>query len=152
MKDNIEIKIKEGLNELKFGLTMAEVKKILGNPDDTEILDDSEEITELWYYFDDGITVFFEEYDEMRCVCLETDNSEAFLLGEKIADLKEKDIIDLFCKNGFNDFEKEDEDWGEKRISFNDAVADIYFENDELISINWGVDYDEDEDDKPLWP
>ena len=149
MKDIIEIKIKKGLNELKFGLTMGEVKKILGDPDDTEIIDDSEEITEVWYYPDDGIIVFFEKCEEMRCVCLETDNPEAFLLGKKIADLKEKDIIELFSKNGFSDYEEEDEDWGEKRISFNDAVADIYFENDELVSINWGVDYDED--DKPLW-
>jgi len=33
----LEITLKKGLNELKFGLTMDEVKKMMGNPDDTEI-------------------------------------------------------------------------------------------------------------------
>ena len=150
MTSKLEIKIKEGLNELKFGLTMGEVKKILGNPDDIENINESDEPTEVWYYWEDGITLFFEENENNRCVCMETDNEEASLFGKKISSLKEKDIQDLFKKNHFKNFESEDEAWGERRLSIDDAVIDIYFDKGELTSVNWGVDYDED--GKPLWP
>ncbi len=150
MTKKLEIKIKEGLNELKFGITMNEVKKILGNPDDIENINESEEPTEVWYYWEDGITLFFEENENKRCVCMETDNEETLLFGEKISALKEKDIQDLFKKNNFKNFETEVEAWGERRISIDDAVMDIYFDKGELTSVNWGVDYDDD--GNPLWP
>jgi hypothetical protein len=147
---DLEIGLKTGLNELKFGLTMDEVRKMLGNPDDTETLDDPEEKTEIWYYWEDGITVFFEMHGIMRCVCLETDNPDSVLLGKKISELKENDIVDLFKKNKYIEYEIEDEEWGERRISFDDAVVDIYFDKGEIVSVNWGVDYDEEEE--PIWP
>jgi len=31
------------------------------------------------------------------------------------------------------------QDWGEKRLSFDDAGLDCYFENGKLVSINFGV-------------
>ncbi len=147
---NLEISLKTGLNELKFGLTMDEVKKIMGNPDDTEELDDSEVKTEVWYYWEDGITVFFEMHGIYKCVCLETDNPDSVLLGRKISELKEGDIQDLFVENNYNEYETEDEEWGEKRISIDDAVVDIYFDKGAIVSVNWGVDFDENE--SPIWP
>ena len=147
---HLEISLKTGLNELRFGLTMDEVKKIMGDPDDTETLDDSEEKTEVWYYWEDGITVFFEMQGIFKCVCLETDNPDSVLLGHKISELKETDIKDLFVKNNYVEFETEDEEWGEKRISIDDAVVDIYFDKGAIMSVNWGVDYDEEEE--PIWP
>jgi len=150
MTEKIEIKLKEGLNELKFGLSMGGVKKILGNPDDTEIDDDDGEKTEIWYYWEHGITVFFDYTEDKRCTCLETENIDATLLGKSISELKETDIKDLFSQKGYKDFETEDETWGERRISINDAVVDIYFDNGEVVSVNWGVDYNDEE--KPLWP
>jgi len=146
----LEITLKKGLNELKFGLTMDEVKKMMGNPDDTEILDDPEEKTEIWYYWEDGITVFFEMHGVMRCVCLETDHPDSVLLGKKISELKESDIKELFVKNKYSEFETEVEEWGETRISIDDAVIDIYFDKGAIVSVNWGVDYDEEEE--PIWP
>jgi hypothetical protein len=150
MENKIEIKIKEGLNELKFGFTMDEVKKILGNPDETEIDEDADNKTEIWYYWDHGITVFFDYSDEKRCTCLETENIDAALLGKAVSELKEADIKELFSQKGYKDFETEDEAWGERRISINDAVIDIYFNEGEVVSVNWGVDYNDEE--KPLWP
>jgi len=150
MSEKIEIKIKEGLNELRFGLSMGGVKKILGNPDDTEIDEEDENKTEIWYYWDHGITVFFDYAEEKRCTCLETENNEATLLGKPITEIKEADVKELFSQKGYTDFETEDEAWGERRLSINDAVVDIYFDNDEIVSVNWGVDYNDDE--KPVWP
>ena len=150
MKEKLEINLKKGLNELKFGLTMDEVKKLLGNPDDKENIKEDEIDTEIWYYLEDGITVFFGEEENWRCICLETDNECAEILGKKIIDLKASELADLFSKNGYNDFETEEEAWGEKRISIEDAVVDFYIENEEILAVNWGVDYDDD--GNPLWP
>ena len=150
MKEKLEINLKKGLNELKFGLTMDEVKKLLGNPDDKENIKEDEIDTEIWYYLEDGITVFFGEEEDWRCICLETDNEGAEIFGKKIIDLKASELADLFSKNGYNDFETEEEAWGEKRISIEDAVVDFYIENEEILAVNWGVDYDDD--GNPLWP
>ena len=150
MTEKLEIKIKEGLNELKFGISMDDVKKLLGTPDDTEIIEEDDENTEVWYYWEDGLTVFFEESEDKRCVCLETDNPDAVLLGKKISKIKEKEIEEMFKKENFIDFEEENENWGEKRISVNDAVLDIYFEKGDLVSVNWGVDYNEE--GEVIWP
>jgi hypothetical protein len=150
MGENLEIKIKEGLNELKFGLGMEDVKKILGNPDEKETTEEAEEQTEIWYYWEDGVIVFFDLKLDKRCICLELENTDAFVFGKKIADLTEDEAEKLFAKNGYNEIGTEEETWGEKRLSIDDAVTDIYFENGKLTAINWGVDYDDDEN--PLWP
>jgi hypothetical protein len=150
MKEKLEIILKKGLNELKFGLTKDEVTKLLGNPDDKETIKEDDANTEIWYYWEDGITVFFGEEEDWRCICLETDNENAVILGKKISELKDSQIEELFAKNGYNEIETEDEKWGEKRISIDDAVVDFYSENGEILAVNWGVDYDDD--GNPLWP
>jgi hypothetical protein len=53
--------------------------------------------------------------------------------------LKETQIIDLMKQNGFSFSDSEQQEWGEKRISFDDAGLDCYFENGKLVSINFGV-------------
>jgi len=150
MKEKLEIILKKGLNELKFGLTKDEVTKLLGNPDDKETIKEDDANTEIWYYWEDGITVFFGEEEDWRCICLETDNENAVILGKKISDLKDSQIEELFAKSGYKEFETEEEKWGEKRISIDDAVVDFYSENGEILAVNWGVDYDDD--GNPLWP
>ena len=94
--------------------------------------------------------MFFDYAEDKRCTCLETENIDATLLGKPLSELKEADIKELFTKNGYSDFETEDEEWGERRISINDAVVDIYFDSGKIVSVNWGVDYNDDE--KPIWP
>lgn len=150
MEENLEIKIKEGLNELKFGLGMDDVKKILGNPDETEITEEADEQTEIWYYWEDGVIVFFDLNLDKRCICLELENTDVLLFGKKVTDLDEESVTKLFKEKGFSEFETEVETWGEKRLSIEDAVVDIYFEDKEIVAINWGVDYDDD--GNPLWP
>ena len=150
MEENLEIKIKVGLNELKFGLGMDDVKKILGNPDETEISEEADEKTEIWYYWEDGVIVFFDLNLDKRCICLELENTDVLLLGKKVSDLDEETVKNLFTENGFSEFETEVETWGEKRLSIDDAVVDFYFEENEIVAVNWGVDYDDD--GTPLWP
>lgn len=146
--DNPAIKIKKGLDELKFGMTMEEIKRILGEPDEVE--EAYEDSVILWNYWDPGLCIFFNTDEDNKCEAIETDNPEVLLFGNKVFDLNEKEIIELFAQFKFTDVETEVEEWGEKRVSICDAAVDMYFDKDELVSINWGVEYSDDE--KIIWP
>ena len=47
--------------------------------------------------------------------------------------------------NGFKDMEEEEED-GELRVSFEDAMIDFFFEGDKMTAVSWGVLVDEQGD------
>jgi hypothetical protein len=70
--------------------------------------------------------------------CVEIDNADTVLWGQKIFDQKEKQIIELFKAKGITKFDSEQHEWGEKRISFDEANIDFYFEKNKLVSINYG--------------
>ena len=53
------------------------------------------------------------------------------------------------AKNGFSEMETEEEEWGEKRITFEECAVDFYFEDDRLVSVSWAsLDIGEDEEDE----
>lgn len=146
--ENPSIKIKKGLDEMLFGMTMDEIKRLLGEPDEVE--DATEDSVILWNYWDPGLCIFFNTDEDNRCEAIETDNPEVTLFGNKIFDLTEEEIIELFKSKKFIDVESEVEEWGEKRVSICDAAVDMYFDKGELVSVNWGVEYGDDE--KIIWP
>ncbi len=153
MSNKLEIRPLVGFGELKFGADQSDVENYLGEPQEIEDLpgDADESDAEVWNYWDEGHTVFFEKDMENKCTCFETDNDEAILFGKNIFDLNEKQIIELMETNGYREIDTEDEEWGERRISYSDAVMDFYFEDDQLISVSWGVMIDL-ENDQAEWP
>ena len=52
--------------------------------------------------------------------------------------MNEIEIIKLFKENNFEVTDSEKHEWGEKRVSFDEALVDLYFENGKLQSINFG--------------
>jgi hypothetical protein len=61
------------------------------------------------------------------------------LWGVKVFDLTEPELKVFFTHKGYKEMEVEDHDWGERRISFDDALIDFYFEGGKMISINYGI-------------
>ena len=53
--------------------------------------------------------------------------------------LTEQELKKLMTEKGFKELDEEKEQWGEKRISFDDADIDFYFENGKLISVNYSL-------------
>lgn len=137
-----------GLDDIEFGFSTDEVADLIGGPDETEIIEADEEDVEtlLWYYDETGFTFFFEGEEEKILNCIETDNEECLLFDKKIFELNEVEVIKLMKDNGFSEVEVEDEEWGERRVSFEEILIDFYFENDTLNSVSWGI-FDEDEED-----
>lgn len=136
---HIAIYLLKGLGELKFGDGMKRAVTLYGEPDETEELFDEllNEKSTVCHYWERGFSLFFKDDKDKTFTCAEVDDKDAELYGKKLFTLSEKQIIDLFRENGFSLSETEQHAWGERRVSFDDAFADLYFENGKLISVNF---------------
>jgi hypothetical protein len=141
MERKIYIYPLKGINNLNFGSTQDEVRKILGEPDDIEYLEEGEDLTSIiWQYWNLGLTIFFDEMNNSIFSSVEVEDPDAIIFGVRIFDLSEKEAIELFKANGFSELDIEDHDWGERRVSFDDAMIDLYYEKGQLNCINLSSD------------
>ena len=135
---NYLIKIKEGLGDIKFDMTIDEVTDLMGKADGVETIDNAvDEMTTLLHYCDGALTLFFEG-DEPVLQCIDISADDTTLFNKKIFDCGEKEIVQLMVDNGYFEQDADQEDWGERRISFNEGNIDFFFEEDELIAIVYG--------------
>ncbi|MBR3940106.1 MAG: hypothetical protein IKJ67_09090 [Bacteroidales bacterium] len=135
---NYTINIKKGIGELLFGMSVDDVKHLLGEPTEIENIDNGmDEETLVLHYDELGLTLFFE--GEPRLLnCIDTDNEETILFGQKVYDMQEKEVAQLMVANNYFAEDIETESWGERRVSFSEANVDFFFEDDELVSIVFG--------------
>jgi hypothetical protein len=141
MEREINIYPLKGINNLKFGSTQDEVRKILGEPDEIEHLEEDEDLSSIiWQYWNLGLTIFFDEMDNTIFASAEVEDPDALIFGKRIFDLSEKEAIELFKANGFSELDIEDHDWGERRVSFDDAMIDLYYEKGRLNCVNLSTD------------
>lgn len=148
MMKNFTIEPLKGYGEIPFGMTLDETVKKLGMPDFYEELSDMEETgnRSIFYEYDELETnIYFEGVTKSVVACFETENMEATLYGNPVFDLTKKEIIDLMKEHGFKELEEETED-EELRVSFEDAMIDFFFDEDELTAVSWGVLVDEQGD------
>ncbi len=139
MNQHFEIKPVLGLSYLLFGASMSDAEKLFGKAEESEFLDDIEDCqSTVWHYWELGFSLFFDEKDDQIFCCVEIDNENVVLWGQKIFDFSEKQIVDLFKSKGISEFETEIHEWGEKRLSFDEVNIDFYFEKNKLSSINYG--------------
>ncbi len=139
MRSSFEIKPGIGFCKLLFGASRTDAEKAFGKPKDIQLIDDIAEFkTTVWHYWENGFTLFFDEQNNQLFNCVEIDNADALLWKQRLFDLKEKQIIELFKSKGFLQFDAEHHDWGEKRLSFDALNIDFYFEKNKLISLNYG--------------
>lgn len=135
------IRLQSGFGELIFGASCEEAELKFGLPTETEVLEGPDQSqTLVWHYWDAGFSLFFDRQEQDRFSCVEIDaGMNPLLWDQPLQGISEQDLKSLFLRNGFFDIDEERHEWGEKRISFDDAMADFYFENGKLISINFGV-------------
>jgi hypothetical protein len=147
MKDFTIMPLK-GYGEIPFGMTLDEAVKLLNMPDFYEELNDMEETGNRSIYYEyAGIqtNIYFEGITKSVVACFETENEAATLYGKKVFGLKKDEVVKLMKDNGFKDMEEEEED-GELRVSFEDAMIDFFFEGDKMTAVSWGVLVDEQGD------
>ena len=133
-----DIKPKEGLGELTFRMPVEEVVALIGNAQEVESIENAtDEQTTVLHYTDKGITIFCEG-DNPTLACIDVDNEECTLFGQKVFNMTEKEIVRLMVDHNYCEQDVDVEDWGERRITFPEGNIDFYFEDDELISIILG--------------
>ena len=136
----LDIVPKNGLGQISFGDTSEKVLGMLGQPEDVENIEDVDEFpTVILYYWEKGVTIFFEGLEKSVVSCFEVENTDARMYGNKIFEMKEQDILDMMNAKGFEVAEKEKELTGENRISYDDAMIDFFFSDGNLVAVNWGV-------------
>jgi hypothetical protein len=136
----LDIIPRKGLGEINFGDTSEKIITFLGQPEDVENIEDVDGFnTVVLYYYEQGITVFFEGREKSVVACIEVENPEATMYGRTIFDMTEEDIIDLMTEKGYEVAEMEKETTGEKRVSYDDAMIDFFFLDGDLVVVNWGV-------------
>jgi hypothetical protein len=141
LKMKLEIKLKKGLSELLFKCSTEAVRALCGDPDETEELDNQSDgslESIVWYYLNTGLNFFFDATGtEPILSTIESDNLETELSGKKVFQLNQAGIISLMKAEGYEEFEEEDETWGEHRLTFEDAQVDFYFTEGELTLVSW---------------
>lgn len=139
-----------GFGNLVFGMNETMVMEKMGIPDFQEVFEDAAfGSTKVFYYFDQGVSLYFDEEDEFRLGCLEVDSMEFFLWNQKIARISKKKLKQILGEKGILDIEEEsDED--QDAFIIDSLSASFYFEFDTLISVQLGVFTDDME--RPVWP
>lgn len=141
LKPELEIHLLKGFCALKFGDSVARAEALFGMPEESQTLDDSilETSSFVMHYWDYGFSLFFDNHKNKAFSSVEADNPDTLLFGQKISSIKEPTLIELMAANGYKLSETEKHEWGEKRLSFDEAGLDCYFENGKLISVNFGI-------------
>jgi hypothetical protein len=147
MNEAPEIKLLFGFSSLSFGASKETAQIVFGEPQEIQVLNDDilSNNTLVYHYWDQGFSLFFDMNRNNAFSSVEIDNKDTMLFDLKLFSLKEKEIIELMKQNGYQLSDTEIHQWGEKRISFDDAVMDCYFENNRLVSVNFGSNEEKSE-------
>lgn len=142
---NFVIEPLKGFGEIPFGMSLDDAVKVLGTPNYYEELSDMEETgnRSIYYEYEELDTnIYFEGITKSVIACFETENEKSELYGTKVFDLNRAQVIELMRENGFSELEEEEED-GEHRVSFEDAMIDFFFDGNTMTAVSWGVLVDE---------
>ncbi|MDF2448148.1 MAG: hypothetical protein K0R26_652 [Bacteroidota bacterium] len=136
-----QINLLKGFCTLNFGVSSVDAELVFGKPEEIQVLDDPvlETSCTVYHYWDSGFSLFFDNKNAMKFGSVEVDNKDTLLFGKKLFSLDEKQLIGLMQEHNYALSDTEHQDWGEKRLSFDEAGLDCYFENGKLTSINFGV-------------
>ena len=136
-----QINLLKGFCTLSFGVSAVDAELVFGKPEEIQVLEDPilETSCTVYHYWESGFSLFFDNKNFMKFGSVEVDNEDTLLFSQKLFSLKEQQLIDLMKQNKFTLTDTEKQEWGEKRLSFDEAGLDCYFENGRLTSINFGV-------------
>lgn len=129
-----EILIKQGYGDIRFDMPVEEVVAIMGSATEVENIDNAEgESTTVLRYGND-LTLFFEG-ENPTLACIDIADEEAVLFGKEVFDLDEKALVQLMVANEYYEQDVENEDWGERRVTFGEGKIDFFFDGDEMVSV-----------------
>lgn len=132
---NLTLELKKGLGPILFQMPIESIVALMGEAQEVESIENAaDEPTTVLHYTDEGLTLFCEG-ENPTLACIDIDNDDCTLFGQRIFDMTEKEIVRLMVAHNYCEQDVDVEDWGERRITFPEGNIDFYFEDDELISV-----------------
>ena len=152
-----EIKPGYGLGNLKFGMSRAEVKLMLGEPsfiDKYSHSDSADDLTESWEYDDLGLSISFDEDENWKLIMISINSDFYVLNGVSLIGLKEKELLAKLEAMNLGDLDLEDcSDLGsdeQKVIEVEEKAINFWLIDDALDEIQWSPFFIDD--DTIDWP
>lgn len=158
MKNQLkEIKPGIGLGPVKFGMSRAEVKLILGEPSNIEKFsysDSDQDLTESWEFEDQGISLSFDEEEKWKLTMISITSKFYELEGKSLIGLNIEDLLEQLYKFNYGDVDVEDcsddDIFDNKLIDIVEKSISFWLNDDVLDEIQWTPFFiDEDTID---WP
>jgi len=152
-----EIKPGFGLGNLKFGMTKAEVKLMLGEPsfiDEYSHSDSEEDLTESWEYDELELSISFDEEEGWKLIMISVNSDFYELEGVSLIGLGEKELLrkleainlgKLILEES-SEFEGQDQ----KVIEIDEKSINFWINDGVLDEIQWSPLFLDD--DTIVWP
>jgi len=139
-----EIKLGIGLGPIRFGMTKAEVKLILGAPTNVEIFsysDSDEDMTECWDYQELDLSLNFDEEENWKLTMISVTSKFYELEGVSLIGLNGEGLLAQLNKLNIGKVEIEDfseEDiFDNELIEIEDKSLSFWLNDDVLDEIQW---------------
>lgn len=158
MKINIkDVKIGIGLGDIEFGCTKEKLKYLLGEPTEKDIYNASGEedgyMTESWHYDEQEFSVSFDEEDNWKLTTISSSSDDTVFKGKSLMGKSVDEVLELLADEDLGENELEDlsdDEINQQLITFLGSSLNLWFEDDELTEIQWGVLWSDE--DTPIWP
>jgi hypothetical protein len=152
-----DVKIGIGLGDIEFGCTKEKLKYLLGEPTEKDIYNASGEedgyMTESWHYDEQEFSVSFDEEDNWKLTTISSSSEDTVFKGKTLIGKSVDEVLELLADEDLGENELEDlsdEEVNQKLITFLGSSLNLWFEDDELTEIQWGVLWSDE--DTPIWP
>ncbi|MCT4640642.1 MAG: outer membrane protein assembly factor BamE [Bacteroidales bacterium] len=152
----MDIKIGQGIDNIKFGMNRDDVKRILGEPNEVENYSFSSEehyLTESWFYEDKKLSLSFGEDDDWRLVTISSFSEECKIDDNDIIGINKNALLNLMSAIQIDDMFTEDLSDGEdSQIVFGSDAKGINFlvKDDTVVEIQFGPLFKDE--DTIIWP
>ena len=146
-----KILVGKGISDLKFGLSQEEVLKVLGEPDEKEIHEESEEdedILEFWHYDEHELSLSFDSYFKYKLVTIAVNAPEYTFDGKRLVGMDELKAVQILSELGNVETEELEDNF--KILYVLEASFNIYVEDGKVTEIVFGPL--EKEEGTVLWP
>jgi len=152
-----EIKLGYGLGVLKFGMSRAEVKLLLGEPsfiDAFSYSESSKDLTESWEYENLKISLGFDEEEQWKLTMISVASNFYQLEGKSLIGLQESELLNQLTDLNFEDIDVEDcsesDEEDHRVIEIEEKSINFWLTNGVLDEIQWSPFFIDDDTIK--WP
>lgn len=136
---NTTINVKQGLGDIRFGMPVEEIVALLGNADEVETIDNALDDPTTVLHYDEADLTLFLEGENPKLSCIDTSDETCTLFGQSVFALDERALVALMVEHGYVEQDVDNEDWGERRVSFGQANIDFFYDGGQLVSVSLGA-------------